>query len=40
MLKLAKGDTVQLYCDRQDDGVYRVRANVSAIKLIGSAKRK
>jgi hypothetical protein len=40
MVKLAKGDTVRVYCDRQDDGVYRVRANVSAIKVIESVKRK
>jgi len=39
-VKLAKGDTIRVYCDRQDDGVYRVRANVSAIQVIESAKRK
>jgi hypothetical protein len=37
-VKLAKGDTVRVYCDRQDDGLYRVRANVSAIKVIKPTK--
>jgi hypothetical protein len=40
MVKLAKGDTVRVYCDRQDDGLYRVRANLSALKVIKSAKQK
>src|SRR5262249_22031021 len=33
----ARGDTVQVYCDRQDDGHYRVRMNPTAIKIIKRA---
>jgi hypothetical protein len=40
MAKPAKGDTVRVYCDRQDDGLYRVRANVSAVQVIKSAKER
>jgi hypothetical protein len=36
----AKGDIVQVYCDRQDDGHYRVRMNPTAIKIIKPAKER
>jgi hypothetical protein len=39
-VKPAKGDTVQVYCDRQDDGHYRVRMNPTAIKVIKSPKQQ
>lgn len=40
MVKVTKGDTVRVYCDRRDDGLYRVRSNVSALQVIESPKRK
>jgi hypothetical protein len=39
MVKPAKGDTVRAYCERQEDGLYRVLANVSALQVIKSAKQ-
>jgi hypothetical protein len=39
-VKPAKGETVRVYCDRRDDGLYRVRLNLSAIKVIKSPNRQ
>jgi hypothetical protein len=39
-VKPAVGDTVRVYCDRLDDGLYRVRLNPTAIKVLKPAKER
>jgi len=39
MVRPAKGDMVRLYCDRRDDGIYRVRSNLSALKVVKPATK-
>lgn len=36
----AKGDTVKVYCYRQEDGAYRVLMNAAAIKIVKSPKQQ